>query len=89
MGWERLLLLAGALQRVALGAGVEHRAAQRGAPSHGADPPTPNVLNVLALVLCAGQLPASRYETDFAEIRQLGRGGYGVVMAAVNRMDGR
>jgi hypothetical protein len=37
----------------------------------------------------AADLPASRYETDFAEIRQLGRGGYGVVMAAVNRMDGR
>lgn len=26
-------------------------------------------------------LPASRYESDFAELRQLGRGGYGVVVA--------
>ena len=33
--------------------------------------------------------PASRYESDFSELKQLGRGGYGVVVAAINRMDGR
>jgi hypothetical protein len=31
----------------------------------------------------------SRYKSDFQELRQLGRGGYGVVVAAVNRLDGR
>uniref|UniRef100_A0A061SEW0 Eukaryotic translation initiation factor 2-alpha kinase 4 n=1 Tax=Tetraselmis sp. GSL018 TaxID=582737 RepID=A0A061SEW0_9CHLO len=32
---------------------------------------------------------ASRYETDFQELRKLGSGGFGVVMAAINRLDGR
>lgn len=27
------------------------------------------------------RLPSSRYETDFTELRALGRGGYGVVVA--------
>ncbi|CAK0752569.1 hypothetical protein CVIRNUC_002156 [Coccomyxa viridis] len=31
----------------------------------------------------------SRYETDFQELRTLGKGGYGLVVAAVNRLDGR
>ena len=34
-------------------------------------------------------LPPSRYETDFQEIRQLGRGAFGRVALAVNRLDGR
>ena len=33
--------------------------------------------------------PPSRYETDFREIRQLGRGAFGRVVLAVNRLDGR
>ena len=32
---------------------------------------------------------ASRYETDFAELRKLGKGGFGVVVAAINRIDGK
>ncbi len=32
---------------------------------------------------------ASRYTTDFQELRRLGRGGFGVVVAAINRLDGR
>ena len=31
----------------------------------------------------------SRYESDFQELRSLGKGGYGVVVAAINRLDGR
>ena len=34
-------------------------------------------------------LPPSRYETDFQEIRALGRGAFGRVALAVNRLDGR
>ena len=34
-------------------------------------------------------LPPSRYETDFQEIRPLGRGAFGRVMLTVNRLDGR
>ena len=34
-------------------------------------------------------LPPSRYQTDFQEIRQLGRGAFGRVALAVNRLDGR
>jgi translation initiation factor 2-alpha kinase 4 len=37
----------------------------------------------------AAALPASRYETDFSELRQLGRGAFGVVSLAINRFDGR
>jgi translation initiation factor 2-alpha kinase 4 len=33
--------------------------------------------------------PASRYATDFEEQAMLGRGGFGVVVAATNRLDGR
>ena len=33
--------------------------------------------------------PGSRYEADFTELRRLGRGGYGIVVSALNRMDGR
>ncbi|PSC69649.1 putative serine threonine-kinase GCN2 isoform B [Micractinium conductrix] len=40
-------------------------------------------------VLSEASLPASRYESDFTELRALGRGGYGVVVAAINKMDGR
>ncbi|KAL6780346.1 hypothetical protein ACKKBF_B13520 [Auxenochlorella protothecoides x Auxenochlorella symbiontica] len=32
---------------------------------------------------------ASRYRSDFVELRTLGRGAFGVVVAATNRMDGR
>ena len=39
--------------------------------------------------LLEAALPSSRYEADFTELRQLGRGGYGVVVAAINRLDGR
>ncbi len=31
----------------------------------------------------------SRYESDFQELRSLGKGGYGVVVSAINRLDGR
>lgn len=31
----------------------------------------------------------SRYQVDFSEVKQLGRGAYGVVVLAVNRFDGR
>ena len=31
----------------------------------------------------------SRFQTDFSEVKQLGRGAYGVVVLAVNRFDGR
>lgn len=31
----------------------------------------------------------SRYESDFQELKSLGKGGYGVVVAAINRLDGR
>ncbi|GIL65935.1 hypothetical protein Vafri_19563, partial [Volvox africanus] len=34
-------------------------------------------------------LAASRYLSDFLELRRLGKGGFGVVVAAVNRLDGR
>jgi len=34
-------------------------------------------------------LPPSRYALDFQEIRQLGRGAFGRVVLAVNRLDGR
>ena len=34
-------------------------------------------------------LPPSRYATDFQEIRMLGRGAFGRVVLAVNRLDGR
>ena len=34
-------------------------------------------------------LPPSRYATDFQEMRQLGRGAFGRVVLAVNRLDGR
>ncbi|GIM05041.1 hypothetical protein Vretimale_9508, partial [Volvox reticuliferus] len=34
-------------------------------------------------------LVASRYLSDFLELRRLGKGGFGVVVAAVNRLDGR
>ena len=34
-------------------------------------------------------LPPSRYDTDFQEIRPLGRGAFGRVMLTVNRLDGR
>lgn len=30
-----------------------------------------------------------RYYSDFEELRRLGRGGFGVVVAAKNRLDGR
>lgn len=30
-----------------------------------------------------------RYQTDFEEIKRLGRGGFGVVVSAINRLDGR
>lgn len=30
-------------------------------------------------------IPLSRYKTDFDEIERLGKGGYGVVAAAINR----
>lgn len=33
--------------------------------------------------------PSSRYHSDFQELHQLGRGGFGVVVAAMNRLDGR
>jgi hypothetical protein len=39
-------------------------------------PPTPPAL-------------ASRYRSDFQELHKLGRGGFGVVVAAINRLDGR
>jgi serine/threonine protein kinase/histidyl-tRNA synthetase len=32
---------------------------------------------------------SSRYQADFNEVKQLGRGAYGVVVLAVNRFDGR
>lgn len=32
-------------------------------------------------------LPPSRYAADFTELKQLGRGGFGVVCAAINRFD--
>lgn len=31
----------------------------------------------------------SRYESDFQELKSLGKGGYGVVVSAINRLDGR
>ncbi|KAK9811583.1 hypothetical protein WJX72_006503 [[Myrmecia] bisecta] len=31
----------------------------------------------------------SRYQTDFQELRSLGQGGFGLVVAAINRLDGR
>ena len=39
--------------------------------------------------MSVGLTGLSRYESDFQELRSLGKGGYGVVVAAVNRLDGR
>ncbi len=36
-----------------------------------------------------GHTGLSRYESDFQELRSLGKGGYGVVVSAINRLDGR
>lgn len=38
----------------------------------------------------AASVPGScRYRQDFIEQEQLGQGGFGVVVAAINRVDGR
>lgn len=37
----------------------------------------------------AAAAASSRYLSDFEELQVLGRGGYGVVVAAINRLDGR
>ncbi|KXZ55244.1 hypothetical protein GPECTOR_3g384 [Gonium pectorale] len=37
----------------------------------------------------AAAVAASRYLSDFQELQRLGKGGFGVVVAAVNRLDGR
>ena len=47
---------------------------------HGASP------IIMGAFMLAG---LSRYESDFQELKSLGKGGYGVVVAAINRLDGR
>ena len=41
-----------------------------------------------AAVVAAASLMPSRYRSDFQELARLGRGGFGVVVAAINRYDG-
>lgn len=41
-----------------------------------------------AAAATAAAAPLSRYRSDFAELRRLGRGGFGVVVAAINRWVG-
>jgi hypothetical protein len=38
-----------------------------------------------AAAVAAGQVALSRYRSDFQELNPLGRGGFGVVVAAINR----
>jgi hypothetical protein len=38
-----------------------------------------------AATAAAGQVALSRYRSDFQELNPLGRGGFGVVVAAINR----
>lgn len=37
----------------------------------------------------AGGPPLSRYRSDFQELYKLGKGGFGLVVGAINRLDGR
>ncbi|DBA86090.1 TPA: hypothetical protein ACH3X1_005610 [Trebouxia sp. C0004] len=55
-----------------------HQFWQRSSAMHSA--PAPAALHPARL---------SRYESDFQELRSLGKGGYGVVVSAINRLDGR
>ena len=41
------------------------------------------------MVLLLQYIAKHRYKSDFQELHRLGRGGFGVVLAAVNKLDGR
>eukprot|EP00879_Flechtneria_rotunda_P030815 GHRR01033504.1.p1 GENE.GHRR01033504.1~~GHRR01033504.1.p1 ORF type:complete len:440 (+),score=169.37 GHRR01033504.1:313-1632(+) len=59
-------------------------AAQRAVAGQGAAAPGSQ-----AAGLAIGLAAVSRYRSDFQEMTALGRGGFGVVVAAINRLDGR
>ncbi|KIZ01806.1 putative serine/threonine-protein kinase GCN2 [Monoraphidium neglectum] len=78
--WDRSALAAAASQQ------QQPAQASTAAPS----PPAPSPLTPPQPLASPPQAAAaSRYRSDFVELRRLGRGGFGVVVAATNRLDGR